>query len=545
MKTTDETIERVRERILALIRDRDRLPASVLDDEIEQLGHAVCVLVGTRIDIPALESKLRDEAEIDLPTLQECWRRLDQSAERPNLVRRDGSAIATWEGLVAKFKAIIDSFSPHGHLFSVLERVLRLDWGASMPIHNVLAILPAKNDIREWVATTIARKLGATPSSELLSLWGQFSSEFRSANAETTFMPSPQLEYVPGIIDDGYFALESQSQLPERVSDYLVRVRPRVEAELYKRGQDSFPTPPVGVARLLAIRDDAKSVPVQPAERELAIQLAELVRLMENLSRDAKKRIADELKIDVSSRLLSGTLTNEMEFPNTEKKRPANRGEIQSALLFVCEKTVSSLGAFREATRPTHTPVLRALKEFKLSKEVRYPRSRGELVQLDELEIQKEICAHLILRGIPCFGTKFGQNESDVVGIDDVDPTNSLVIEVKIYRDAPPSPLELERNFVQLLSYMNQSPVKVYGSLVVINFSDCVIDVTVDLLDGRIHPVSVNLMESASHRRHALIIGEGAPGRLVGITEVGRVSVRPGKKSENKAATRPRRRKRS
>lgn len=160
-------------------------------------------------------------------------------------------------------------------------------------------------------------------------------------------------------------------------------------------------------------------------------------------------------------------------------------------------------------------PVEVALIQHQLGCEVLNADIRDDMQKKSELRLQRELCKFLLERHIYSVGTKFGQNELDLLA---EDPFRvGYMIEVKKY-SKPPSRVQLQANLVQLQRYMSQSPVPRLGILVVFNFSSTLITAPRRWFSDRFWILPINMLSaSASRLRRSISIDEGPDGQLLSV----------------------------
>src|SRR5262249_12620045 len=110
---------------------------------------------------------------------------------------------------------------------------------------------------------------------------------------------------------------------------------------------------------------------------------------------------------------------------------------------------------------------------------------------------QRLACRFFVERGLRAFGTKFGWSQVDI-HVEDV--FQSLVIETKKFA-TPPSENVVVGWVSQLKSYMDQTPVKHRGALVLLNFSGTPIFSPHEFLHSRFFVLPINLCTSSPSRR--------------------------------------------
>jgi hypothetical protein len=161
------------------------------------------------------------------------------------------------------------------------------------------------------------------------------------------------------------------------------------------------------------------------------------------------------------------------------------------------------------------------LWRYKLGQEVVAPKHTKEIAegQVDEIDLQKELCKFLLERGIRCFGKSFGRAQIDLYAKDSLG--EDFVIETKVYKTAP-SDSDIRNNFTQLLSYMSQElQPQPRGVLVIFNYSNALILAPRKWLHDRIFFLTLNVGEKPpSGRKQYIEIKEGdGPGQLLVIKD--------------------------
>src|SRR5439155_17958780 len=96
--------------------------------------------------------------------------------------------------------------------------------------------------------------------------------------------------------------------------------------------------------------------------------------------------------------------------------------------------------------------------------------------------------------------------------------TYPLVVELKLLTRRP-SALQIERDFAQLLRYMDQAPFKSRGALVLFNVSEIPVNASKQFLGGRLAVIPINLTEGTpSTLEESLEVQPSTePGRLIEV----------------------------
>lgn len=171
-----------------------------------------------------------------------------------------------------------------------------------------------------------------------------------------------------------------------------------------------------------------------------------------------------------------------------------------------------------EMHAPT-TPLETVLRSFKLGLEVMAREVARDLRGKNEVALQRLLCRFLVERGFHAFGTKFGWSEADLQ-VEDV--FGALVIEAKLARRPPASAL-IVKWLSQLKSYMDQSPMKQRGALVVFNFSAVPIVAPPQFIHARHLILPINICSVSPSKRTECIDIAAAPAGSDNLVQITRL----------------------
>jgi hypothetical protein len=292
----------------------------------------------------------------------------------------------------------------------------------------------------------------------------------------------------------------------------------------------------VGLARILSwTKNNAQPAPLSAQARLMARQIRRLRHLwsafLNKSGPDDLAALAKAFALPEDSALLAGSPS----YKANLKRRNEPPGN-WAALHFVLRSIVTSA----ELAQRDLPPNVAALWAYKLGLEVMMPHSRSDMLgagggkSKGELRLQRELCRFLVERGVHAFGKRFGPAEVDLLAFD---PLSALVIETKIAK-TPPNEAAFRRWLSQLLSYMDQEPLKNAGALVVYNMGHVPIITRGTrgralLLKERLYVIPINLCgPTASAREDAIEVLESQEPRdlVVLRAPVRRSSARKSKK---------------
>lgn len=442
--------------------------------ECAELLHEVIEFCRARTNFGALEAKVRAKTAIDTDALERALRVIEEAPRSPAANQRDPAD---------RFENIrkgIDGIRANQHRRPLIETLLRLEIAfESAFLGGQIAILD------HWdpapLIELVRVKLEILPEQRLRDLWGQVLREFYTPGADEDVDDHAD-GY--GLVDHGMlppgFLDPQATDLLERLTMYNAWHRSRVVRAMLNAGQTGYPIPTFGIAKIVA----NQTVFDAPTATELAV-----ARAIGNIAGWLSLRhgpltmaeFAARLGIDEDSSLLQGEVRSEF-----EKAKPPWQGDApERAALHSLATLASSVAAQYE----NETPMGIALFQYKAGIELFAPTIAGSMSRR-EVVLQQELCKFLLERGIFSVGTKFGQNQTDLVANvrDDY-----IVVECKVLKTAP-SPKALQRNVAQLLRYDSLNPAfrGRRAVLVLYNFTSVPILTPRELVAGRAWVVAIN-----------------------------------------------------
>lgn len=370
------------------------------------------------------------------------------------------------------------------HRLDELEVQLRLTFGADSAFGALLMALAQRRPEVDQLMALVREKCNLPIDEEMVELWSRCLAEV-SPTRET------KLEVDPSVVPRAFFSIGRPSELREKIAAYITWIKPRLERRQALRGQTRFPAEAVGVARVLSWSRASATAALSFSERSL---IRSIVRLAGWFSqREEADMFAQAAGLDSQGALASGTVGRDVR----------GREELQNvaAILDELRQVVRVAGHLSGAD----SAVTRALRAYKLGREVMGPSGDGLSAKTPELRLQQHLCRFLVEREIPAMGTKFGRSEADVRS---EDSWGVHVVEVKRF-DVAPSEKSIQAWAVQLLSYMDHEPMRRFGVLALFNFSDVPIFAPGSFFRGRLCVLPINLCaRSPSQRKGSLLVEE-------------------------------------
>jgi hypothetical protein len=290
----------------------------------------------------------------------------------------------------------------------------------------------------------------------------------------------------------------------DKLSRYVVELKPALLAEMARRGQTSFPMKVPDTAQMLSWREATAVERLSEQEGILVTTVGRIVVLLKVLFARDESDVAMGLGLDPQSRIFK---KGQSILESSQKRAPPFVAMCYELRKFI---QVADFLIAKEV------PLEAVLHQLKLGLEVVAQDISRDYAKRPELRLQREIARFLIERAIYAVGTKFGRYETDfVVGA----RADYYVIEVKKYaRGKPITDKTIKSALVQLQSYMDQPPMHPLGILMVFNFTDSLLIAPPTWIRGRYKIVVINLQrEPPSGRTKSLTVEEGSGARTIDV----------------------------
>lgn len=470
-------------------------------EEATTVLQELCAFCRRRINFAALEVRIRDASAIDVDALDEGLSILED-APRDELLHSADKLAKKFAGTHKHFELL----KQEQHKMKFLEIGMRLEMIFESVFGDALIAIVDGWDPAAIVALT-RKKIGLLTEQRQRDLWAKVLSELRPYDAE---VDDDEEEVVRDYRLEDHdvlpkaFLESSPTDVADRLALYYAWLRGRVIRAMIQHGRNRWPLPAVGLAKFLA----SKWIDMEPSTTEVVIARA-VSNIAGWIEHRGDRPLSVEkfgalLGLEADSKLLSGE--DQQEFK--ERKWPGKVSPEYAAL-----HSFKTLARATASLYENETPLGTALFQYKAGIELYAPKIASTMPK-DELTLQKDLCKFLLERGIFSVGTKFGQNETDLVANvrDDY-----IVIEAKVIKTAP-NPTKLAQNLMQLLRYDDLNPA-FRGSravLIIYNFTDVPIMATHDLVGGRAWVVAVNAKAGppSKTKRSLKLVSDAAHGLL-------------------------------
>jgi hypothetical protein len=453
-----------------------------VQDRVSDIALELFRTAASTVNVARLEAGVKGSVARDFDALRQVLDRLSRAGADAYEEHASGDlghfaeAIERARKLITTTESLLPDIEP-------LEIGLRLELVVERAITDPLAVLRRPSNLVESLVRDVAAKLKLLPETDLQRLWAKITREIQLEPGTDPL--SIRIPLNERVTTREFFDAAATRPLTELIARYLVDIRPRLVHEAFRSGQQGVPFPPVALAQVLSLT--VNTVTLDSADRRLADHLMLLVFLLTHRLSVERSSIAAALRISDDARLLSGVSERQV-----DKLVP--QSETAQIVFAECRFLISLLAA---TIRAAPEPAIELLVRHKLAAEVELPYSRPRFDGKGEIELQRALCAFLIGHGIFAVGTTLGPAETDLV-------TGSLryplVIEVKLFTRRP-SELQIERDFGQLLRYMDQAPFKSRGALVLFNLSEVAVNAPKEFMVGRVAVIPINLTSSTPSAR--------------------------------------------
>jgi hypothetical protein len=365
----------------------------------------------------------------------------------------------------------------------------------------------------------VRRKIGLLAPIQVKVLWSWVPEELSPASS------TPVVDHA-GLLPPGWSQFTDVDPARDKLSEYVVELKPALLAEMARRGQTSFPMKVPDTTQILGWKEATAVERLSEQEGTLVKAISRIVMLLKVLFARDEADVAMGLGLDPQSRIFKRERSI---FESTKKRAPPF-----IAMCYELRKFIQVADVLASKEIPLET----VLHHFKLGMEVVAQDISREYAGRPELRLQREIARFLIERGIYAVGTKFGRYETDfVIGAH----ADYYVIEVKKYAQGRAmSEGTVKSALVQLQSYMDQPPTHPLGILVVFNFTDSLLIAPPTWIRGRYKILVINLQRNPpSGRTKSLTVEEGSGTRTIHVHIVdGSQREKRGKRGSESGASR-------
>lgn len=377
-----------------------------------------------------------------------------------------------------------------------IEVQLRLNLVGDAKFDGLLRMLHEDQVVaRRAIQDAVRSKLDLLDDDAARGLWQAMLKESREGGSEDEERPAYDRRDAPA----SFFAEPTdESEIRDRIAQYVAEVRPRLERQALERGHRLFPAGTSRIATMLSWTRPQSGRPLTPPENRLVRCLSRIAVCWSTFVQRDRDPLRSAIGVGQPSYIIDGR-----GYRSAERGNPL-RGDRKQTLL--PEHMAYELEAVLRLARTIaggSTSVERALWCFKLGMEVAKSRSTFDARELD---LQRDLVRFLVERDIPAIGVQFADGEIDLWLEDERGP---LVVEEKRYTE-PPTESDLRNNVSQLKTYMSRVPAAPRGVLVLFNQSDAVITAPRTFLRDAIYILAVNLGSRASDQKHFVDIAASA-----------------------------------
>ena len=469
-----------------------------LKSELESLVYMILGEIKGKIDIPDIEKRLQHYQDFDIEKLNAAYEFLNEAflAGRMIPVKSSSGKELSVEETLTNLRKHLDILDTNGRKLGPREVLLRIELFFNGWMENALMCLPAEDSALNQIKALVDAKLGILSDDDLMILWANVQREFASEFDNTGFPVDEEASK--------FLQIKNVSEVREKLSYYLISYRQKLKREAIQRNETVWLQPNLGAARILTIRDRSDLQSITYEELNFLRVLSRLVTLWQSVFYREKVDLIKFLNLEVDCFVYRG---EEKEAYVTPAINP------QRYTLLQLKKLIN----YAEILGRTPSLIEEALWIHKLGLEVTLPESRADIVRVNEVTIQKRLCKFLIENKIQAFGTQFGQSQVDLLL---QKGGEQFLIETKKYTRGVRGD-KIEKDLVQLQTYMSQKFVVPRGVLIIYNFTDIVICPPENWIIGRYYILPINLgLLTASRKERSLVIRPGQGDNLIHIAEV-------------------------
>lgn len=467
----------------------------------------------TRIDLRALEAAVGDGV-VDTRALADAARLI---AAAPRVSSASDSLAARMGSLIRQ----VENLDNEQHRLKFAEIALFVEVTLESGFQVALSAILDSWDPAPLVA--LAREKVALLSEERQrELWMRVLAEFQD-DEDGPGRREGLIDW--GVLPAGFLDADPRD-VGERLAWYHAWHRSRVVKAMVDKGSARWPIASVSLAKILGSKRIERGTRTEVAIARAVSHIAGWLAVRK--APMTVEELAVLLGLAADSKLLDGA--DKREFLS----RRWEGGSIERAVLYSFRVLASAVGALHQDESPMGV----AMFQYKAGIELFAPDVAQGLSQ-NELRLQKELCRFLLERGIFSVGTKFGQNETDLVAAVRGD---YVVIECKVLK-AIPSGARLRRSLLQLLRYDDLNPVfrGRRAVLVLYNFVDVPILAPRELVGGRARIVAINASAGPPSRTARCIQIVTDPLETLRCIEIGEPSISRRSTTKRRKAPRGRR----
>ena len=478
-----------------------RIPREIFREDLLALVLEVLAYVRRTIDVERLNRMLLSISHVDIDALRQIsdiFGRLDLDGPFELFPERTLYPSSSLE----EYRSFINRLDQDARTLSQLDLSFRLEISSHALDDLLLCAAAAQADLSD-VSHIVREKFDLLNDDQVISVWSRIQ---RELSPDRTYSMVQDLDILP----ENWLRTTTISDVKSKISDYIVTLKPRLELSMFEAGRYTIPSEAPSLAVVLSLSAEAVATPISQSELDLARALARL--------RAYWLRLLNRPGTDFSQAL--GLPDRETFLDNEEHQGAAARlshtdVSIESLVVYELRKVTRATNAFSTY----ESPIERALVQYKLGTEVMAPDNIGDMKGKGELKLQKELCRFLLERGVFTVGTKFGRSELDLLA---ELPDEGYVIEAKVYKEGRRiTERTIKSNLVQLQSYLDQSPTRRRGILLIYNFSSTLISAPRHWIGGRFWFLPINLQQTPpSSRNRSLMIEPGDGEEVIRVLTV-------------------------
>jgi len=449
------------------------------------------------ISMKQLDSKISASKSVDREVLGELLKEIKKLDLNDVVVTIVEGVEIKYKELSEELESFIQEIAQKSPLMETTDLSIRIDLVGDRILRDIFICAASRLVSLEKIENMVLTKLQKVGDNAISILWDRVLSEF-----DTYRKFSMQAE--EGIIDSDFFKKEDASKTRQKLTKYVVDVKPKLLISRFNRGITQYPLHSVGALRILSIPESGIANQIEEWEVSLARSISRLAFFWVELLLKDMHLIASVLEINTDSPILAGS-----EYKIAEKETKP----LSNSYAFFQIRKILHIASSRLSLA---TPVENALLQYRLGIEIMAPDIIQEFNSKTELRLQRELCKFLIERDIYAFGTKFGRNEIDMIA--EYGP-NSFIVETKKYpKKGTLSERTIRKNLAQLQDYMQKSQVQRRGILAIYNMTDWLLCPSKEWLHGQFWVLPININEKpASGREKSLNIFESKDNTLIRV----------------------------
>ena len=308
----------------------EQLPAAQRNADLRALVLEALALLRETVDVARLDHSFSAERATDFNALSTAVDLL-ATATQGQVVELAFGTVDTGE-IAADLRSFVGSLQDNATQLDPVELGLRIELGLRSMYSRLLGAAvhlgASLDDLRSLVRT----KVSLLTQEQVNQVWGQIRAEFRPVEHDNNF----SIQH--GVVDDAFFAAQPE-QYRDRIAEYVVEHRPRLELVHAQRNLGSMPMNVVSLARVLTWTQTADATPLDQRQRGILVSISRLATYWRDLFGPETVELARALDIGEDGVLSESSVQEtrrQLDLDNRAAADPINPLPITNTSNIVC-----------------------------------------------------------------------------------------------------------------------------------------------------------------------------------------------------------------